>query len=191
MVNSRIRTYVQDMKTTLYILLMPLGLMAQIMDLPRVDNKICYTEVITVDSTSREALYYRSREWFAKTYNSSKDVLQMDDKESGNIIGKANIPMYYTFLGSTSQNGYMNYTISIYLKDNRYKYEITNFIFDRGIGGSESIEHIYENGDYQSNRAIKLYNDYFQQVDTRINGIIESLKSAMNDRSLIQKRDEW
>lgn len=58
-----------------------------------IDNEtklITYSEVIILDSTvNKSELYSRAREWFAKAFKSSKNVIQMDDKENGKIIGKA------------------------------------------------------------------------------------------------------
>ena len=46
---------------------------------------ITYSEVVKVDG-NKDELYSRAREWFAKTYNSAKNVIQMDDKDK--IVGK-------------------------------------------------------------------------------------------------------
>jgi hypothetical protein len=58
-----------------------------------------YTEVINLDSTSKNDLYLRAKEWFAKTYKSSQSVIQMDDKEGGVISGKALTEFFCKFLG--------------------------------------------------------------------------------------------
>ena len=84
-------------------------------------NKITYSEVVYVDSlANKEQLFSRAREWFAKAYKSSTNVIQMEDKESGKIVGKALMKVYHKALGLTYPSGYINYTISIYLKDGRY-----------------------------------------------------------------------
>jgi hypothetical protein len=50
---------------------------------------LTYTEVIQVDSISKNELYNRAKLWFTTVYNSAKDVLQMDNKDEGQKIGKA------------------------------------------------------------------------------------------------------
>lgn len=92
---------------------------------------ITYTEVVQVDSVSQDDLYNRARLWFTTTYNSANDVLQMDSREDGQIIGKA--VMAYSsaiFMSSGTTKGNIRYTVKIFVKDGRYKYEITNFIHE-------------------------------------------------------------
>jgi hypothetical protein len=91
-------------------------------------SKITYSEVVFVDSlTNKNELFLRAREWFAKTYKSSMNVIQMEDKENGKIVGKASMQVYHKLGGSNYPSGYINYTIFVYIKDGRYKYEITDF----------------------------------------------------------------
>ncbi|MFN4811913.1 MAG: DUF4468 domain-containing protein, partial [Bacteroidota bacterium] len=81
-------------------------------------SKITYSEVVYFDSlANKQELFSRAREWFAKAYKSSTNVIQMEDKESGKIIGKALMQVYHRALGSDQPSGYINYTISIYIKD--------------------------------------------------------------------------
>lgn len=96
------------------------------------NGKIIYTEVIEMPNIAKDALYSRAYEWFAKTFNSAQNVIQMQDKEAGKIIGKGifddmNSPGP---LGMAGVKGYMKFTISIYLKDGKYKYEITDFVHE-------------------------------------------------------------
>ena len=51
-------------------------------------KKLDFTEIINVDSTTQKELYARARAWFALNFVSSKAVLEMDDKENGQLIGK-------------------------------------------------------------------------------------------------------
>ena len=91
------------------------------------NNRIVFSEVIQVDGVSKKELFNRARKWFADYYNSSETVIDLEDKESGILIAKplgyANIPY---ILGFTAVK--MFYTINIYVKDGRYKYEITDII---------------------------------------------------------------
>jgi hypothetical protein len=96
------------------------------------DTAITFSKVMTVDSSLKSAeLYARARAWFAVTYRSGKDVIQLEDKENGKLIGKGAIK--YTsrvFVGSEGTKGWIYYTITIQIKDGRYKYELTDFIHE-------------------------------------------------------------
>lgn len=56
-----------------------------------IDNRtgeITYSEIIKVDSVKSQELYIRAKVWFVHSFVSAKNVIQLDDKESGKIIGK-------------------------------------------------------------------------------------------------------
>lgn len=118
---------------TIAIILFALPANAQNWPIDKETNKIMFTEVVTVDSATKNELYLRAREWFAKTYNNSKDVIQMDDKEAGKIVGKGAFKVYAHNMGLRDY-GLVTYTISITAKDGRFKYELTD-IYHTANGG--------------------------------------------------------
>ena len=159
---------------------------------------ITYTEVIKVDSsTNKSELYSRAREWFAKAYNSSVNVIQMDDKESGKIVGKSLVKVYAKALGITTHQGYINYTITIYLKDGRYKYEISNF-YHTGMmtssgqriedyGFCEEMIHTKKKSwgfSYQ-----KSFNGFLTQLEIQMKSLIDDLKTSMAKTN--NKKNDW
>jgi len=142
---------------------------------PEESGSIIYSGVVTVDSVKKDELYVRAKKWFVDTYNSAKNVLQMEDKEAGIIVGKGlfDIP-YSLFIGSSIVS--VSHTIKIYTKDGKYKYEVTDI----------SGKHLNESGwhDIDINNQppignktnkIKMLND----TNKKILSIIESLKEAM------------
>ena len=89
---------------------------------------LTYTDIVKADSLPATELYTRAKLWFATNYNNSKAVIQADDKEAGQIIGKATMRYEPTFfIASGVVKGPVDYTISILLKDGRFKYEVTDF----------------------------------------------------------------
>jgi hypothetical protein len=71
-----------------------------------------YSGVVELDSTfSKSILYSNGLSFFANTFKSSNNVIQMKDSESGKIIGK----------GIADDR---NITITIVCKDGKYKYDI-------------------------------------------------------------------
>ena len=84
-----------------------------------------YTEVVQVPDKNADQLYSSAREWFVETFKSAKDVLQMDDPVAGKLIGKgySAVPIQS---GGITVDTKMKYTIKIFVKEGRYKYEITD-----------------------------------------------------------------
>ncbi|NLH46839.1 MAG: DUF4468 domain-containing protein, partial [Acholeplasmataceae bacterium] len=46
-----------------------------------------YSEAIEVPNVEKNELFLRGREWFNDNFKSSKDVLQVIDKETGELSG--------------------------------------------------------------------------------------------------------
>lgn len=152
-------------------------------------GKIIYTEVVSVDSSlNRGKLYNNAKEWFTKIYKSSKEVIQLDDKEKGIIIGKGIIPVYYQYLGTSTQDGYINYTISVIVKDGRFKYEITDFYHEPHLIGGNNYGTAEEMMNTNKLGYQKILNKMLFQMDTSINELILNLKTSIGK---IDTSDSW
>jgi hypothetical protein len=89
-------------------------------------RKVTYQGVVTVPGATQAELYSRAREWFATSFGSAKGVLEMDDRESGKLIGNAVGSYNQRFMGKDGAVGLWR-TINVQVKDGRFKYVITNF----------------------------------------------------------------
>ena len=119
----------------LTIVFASLSLYASAQNLP-VDpdtKKVTYSEVVEVPGISKNDLYTRAQTWFAKTYGSSKSVLEIQDKENGKLLGKGltDVSFRNPPLGAR-YGGIVRYTISILVKDGKYKYTISDFYHEGG-----------------------------------------------------------
>ena len=87
-----------------------------------------YTEVVKIDSMTKDLLYSNAKEWFVHAFNSANNVIQYDSKEEGKIIGKGDFIFYgKAFSSGTNSTGPVNFTVTIEVEDNKYRYEITDF----------------------------------------------------------------
>jgi len=92
-------------------------------------SPVTYTEVVTVgDSVLEQELYMRAVNCFAIVYRNANAVIQLKDESSGQVMGRGSFQyLPKVFTGSSCTKGYVDYLISIYVKDGRYKYEVTQF----------------------------------------------------------------
>jgi len=115
-------------KLFLFLFLLPLFISAQ-----------QYSEVVEVPGKKADELYSSAREWFAFTFKSANDVLQMDSPVSGKIIGKGSLHITETYITDgivkvpMKIDWYPNFTINIAVKEGRYKCEISNINITSGI----------------------------------------------------------
>lgn len=160
---------------------------------------LTYTEVVQVDSVSKDELYNRAKLWLANTYVNSKAVLQIDNKEEGQIICKA--LMIYTpkiFSGSEQTKGTIRYTFKIYLKDGRYKYEITDFFHDPdgneygkfGVGTVTTAKECPDPKPMAKGWSNNIWNDIKSQIGLNVNSLIFTLKDCMA-KTTESKNDDW
>ncbi len=119
-------------------------------------------------------MYKKAKKWFISTYKSAKDVIQLDDQEGGEITGKGNFKVNYY-----SREPYISHTISVYVKDGRYKYSITQLAYSDNQNEKFSIEN-FPNSWFGKK---KLY----LKVDEEIKAVILSLKKYMSSTD----KDEW
>lgn len=112
------------MKTAIIIFLTSISIQST------AQTPITYTEVVPLAGVSKTELYTRARQWFSEAYKSADNVIQMDDKQAGIIIGKALFRFKSGVAFSAIVEGVINYTVKISVKEGRYKYEITNFIHE-------------------------------------------------------------
>ncbi len=144
---------------------------------PEVNGEINYTEVVSLDSSiKKDELYYRAKKWFADTYKSANDVIQMQDKDAGTLIGKGIFVVQYilNFMGHADPAD-VSHTVKIYTKDGKYKYEITDFS-DRYYT-EEWLSVPINNKPPIGNKKNKL--KFLTEVNAKVLELIESLKKAM------------
>jgi len=139
-------------------------------------------------------LYTRAREWFAKTYKSSKSVIQMEDKESGTLVGRA------LLLVKDGTYGYIDYSISVYLKTGRFRYVITDFShrgnprygFYEDFGPCESFMNYEEKPFFLISTIYNLgYPECIKTIKAEIPALIADLKTAMKNNAGTQTKDDW
>jgi hypothetical protein len=94
-----------------------------LMFIPIVSFSQQYTEVVEIPNKTADQLYKSAKEWFALTFKSSNDVIQLDDPTEKKIIGKGVTPVNY-MSGKYPVTLSMYFTLLIQFKDGRYRYDI-------------------------------------------------------------------
>ncbi len=165
------------------------GKSGNLSQLPIIDGKITYTGVVQVDSLSSEELYKRSKRWFFDTYNSGKDVIQLDDKESGEIIGKGFFETYWesSFISGIGINVFQ--TIKVQVKDGRYKYEITDFKVKYYVAPSKyaSASNVDEPLETWNTWREENCNKIRAKIDIQVKGLITSFEKFVRTKP----QDDW
>ena len=195
------------MKRLLFTVLLIVGFTSA-----QAQTPVSYSEVVQVEGVSKEDLYQRAREWFTDTFRSSNDVIQLDDKENGQIVGKAIFTYRQLFGEVLGIDCLINFKISVFCKEGRYKYDLTDFShsckwielgtngkwtfldfkpISLGIITNEPPQYIgyTKNIEIAKENTQKVYNCAVEQIDEHTEGFIASLKKAMDSPTVVQSED--
>lgn len=167
----------------IFLLLLP------ILGYSQTDSLLTFTAVEQVPGVSKADLFTRARTWVNESFRSSKAVLEIVDKETGELSGKGIIeaPYYFRYMGAKNKlYTRYNFRFSIYLKDGRYKYEFTEFRFEKDSKTGFGDEYVTTANEcpYKLAMYSKKNKDFmWQSIQEGLSGVvvpfIESLKISM------------
>ena len=148
-------------------------------------KKILYREVVEQQGTPGY-LYDKAIEWFGFYYLNPQSVFTVQNKENGKIEGLGRFKIYYTdkTSGDRRDGGVIQYQIKMELKDNRYRYTLTDF--NLKAASRNPIEKWMNKSDPAYNST---WDSYLYQVDTTMQQLISSMKEKM--KPTVVKKDEW
>lgn len=176
------------MKTlfTLYFLAITFSSLSQ-------DSVITYTEVIQIPAATKEQLFIRARQWFNETFKSAKDVLQINDKQTGELAGKGYIKSFCSYRLNGTENSdpiTVHADIAIYVKQGKYKYEFTNFYVlkydnsgpdDLGVLRSDN-NTTYKHILFVNGKPCETFIKVHEPLNIIMTDLVESLKNYMSSK---------
>jgi hypothetical protein len=145
--------------------------------------------IVDIPDLTAEQLYHKAREWFSKTYVSSKSVIDYTDVDNFKIFGNSmiDVTMKGNF-GMLMDAGYVTYTISVFFKDKKYKYVISDFVNVRSPGMNENwgVGGNLENetpicGKWKNTQ--KNWISLHEQTDIKIRTLIASLEKYIKSNT--------
>lgn len=158
------------------------------------DALITYSEVVEVPSMKKDQLYANARLWFVNSFKSAKDVLQVQDKETGELVGKGWFEEQITIkmMGSWKYMAQYYFKMSVFVKDGKYKYTITD-IDNTSIKGNDNSAFglLYTSIDpktrkwpmYSESKHRDIYLTIKEASNNRIKLLIDDLKKNMIAKS--------
>ena len=184
------------MKTIIIYLLIftPILSFGQLIDeLPRDESgKLNYSDIVQVDNVSIDELYLRSKQFFVDELESDKDIILLDDPESGIVLAKG---FYDTYIGSTKYQ--MWFTVKIQSKDGRYKYDIYNIYFrsypdDSGKTSTLDDWYIFDRKRFykKNGKPQKYLEEYKNAMTGQVTSLIKLIKASMDNSETSDSDDE-
>src|SRR5690348_5723510 len=88
-----------------------------------------FSNVVVADSLSHEFLFHNASRW-VNSLKDEKVVLSQNDSINGKIEGESSYLVYTQQAGILKKlSGRISYKISIEVKDNKYRYHFSDFVF--------------------------------------------------------------
>jgi len=156
-------------------LFLPLISLAETVDNFIVKNgDVIITEIVKVDGKSQNAIYKDALLWVNEVFNNPKTVIQTKEADLGLITLKTIVIISYDYYGKPSQ--WYSINLSIQAKDGRYKYEISDIIYNFDL--SDIGEFLKEPLDGTNDGTMKQAREVFTPV---INTLKNRLSKAEED----------
>lgn len=137
------------------------------------DGHIFYQEAVEFSDISQEDAYVNTKKWFATTFNDSKEVIRLEDKETGIIIGVGVMPVPYM---QVTWN--WKFELKFEFKDGRYRYTLSDFKIT--YQGKEYPDTMY----LESEK--KKVKEHLVDLDRKINALISNFKTEIP-----KAEDDW
>ena len=97
-------------------------------------HRITYEGVVAVPGVSQADLYARAAAWVAQAYNSSNAVVKQQDPAAGQLVlvgtRTATVRTVFEGVPRGSYAGVVRHTLTVYVKDGRYKYILSDLAHD-------------------------------------------------------------
>ena len=136
-------------------------------------------EVVTVEGIDKDNLFNRADNFFVTAYKSANAVIQSKDISTGKIIGKGVI-----VIPAMWGEYQVDHTVSIYVKDGRYKYTISvsrvKIVYGKGI-------KTFSPNDYPKSWAGK--KKFYAKMDVKLIALQASIKNTLNVEA--ETEEDW
>jgi hypothetical protein len=152
-------------------------------------QKYTYMEIVPTDGSTTEQLFNKAKTW--ATLN--KYILVREDKAKGEYICRGMLRVkYISPMPGLYHDGIVNWTMSIFAKDGKYKYVLTDFVHASGKGNGGKLE----NKEPQCGKftlTIPGWATIKKDSKTQLEELVASLKMAMSapEQKVKSTGDDW
>lgn len=154
---------------------------------PMVDGMVNYNEVVTVEGVKKDVLYGRAKLWFANAAKSANNVIQLDDKDNGVVLGKATYEA-----GDELYSHTWSFTTKIQLRDEKYKVEFYDIQRKRiyrlsasAIPTVQDLTTVFNHPNrFKKDGSLKEdFKKLASEADLVFNGFLANVKKAMTEKA--------
>lgn len=157
------------------------------------EGKFNINKVVEVKDVSKDQLFLRSKTFFVNTFKSANEVIQLEDKEEGIIIGKGTSKLMISGGLGVYIGIWMSYSIKVQSKEGRYKFEIYDVSYQGDYGKTYPEDWFSESKYYKKNGKPRGINEQYKEKTIAVfNSIENSIITTMEASKVSDtKKNEW
>ncbi|MBS1506600.1 MAG: DUF4468 domain-containing protein [Bacteroidetes bacterium] len=117
-------------KTGIFLLLLTSGILTKSEAQKALPVPVEFSNVVVADSLAKLDLFHNAVHWTnSLKANDEKVILTESDSIAGKVLGESSF-FVYTQSGILKKvSGLITYKLSVEVKDNKYRYQLSNFVF--------------------------------------------------------------
>lgn len=147
------------------------------------DGKFRYEEVVAVEGVDRDELYNRALAWAKENFVNVES--KVEETSAGKVLHfDTQMRLWEDKKGRKVLDKLVEYEYDILFKDNRYKYEVSDFRINKGF--PFPVEEWLDSEQYDEEVTSRRLN----QIHEEVSGHIESMKGYIADPTE-EKEEEW
>lgn len=157
-----------------------------------ITNLISYVGVVEQEDTGSDSLYIRAKRWANQKFaaGSGKGLFEVDKRNQKLVINGWLTAYAYGNKYTKRDIGKYEFKITVWIKEGRYKYQISNFVHEGVKPAQGSPIRNYFEYYYTSTTSIKANDMTLRFADKDINALIENFKKNMKDPVIVDE-EEW
>jgi hypothetical protein len=153
-----------------------------------VTNLITYTGVIEQEESPSDSLYTRAKKWAEKQFGGKPSY--QSDKRNQKLVINGYLDAYsYSNKYTKKSIGRYNFKMTIWIKEGRYRYSITNLVHEGIKGNAGEATRNYFEYYYTTTINIKGSDQTLRYADKELNKMINGFVKAMKDPVFVDEED--
>lgn len=161
-----------------------------VLALDSVTNLISYIEVIEQEETGSDSLYTRARRWAQTKFGKNEKAVFEVDKKNQKLVINGTLNAYsYNSKYTKRPIGKYQFKMTVWIKEGRYKYQITNLVHEGVKPNSGNPTRNYFEYYYTSTKAVKIYDKLLRDADQDIKKMMAEFVKIMKDPIIVDEED--
>lgn len=190
-------------KTLLLFVVLPLFAFSQIdttsNKLPYTDGKVVYEKVISINGVGKDIIYTTSKKWIVDSFLSSNtvkqiSVIQTEDKEFGQIIGKGYKPIFMEENPKPEQTMFgslLNFYFFVQIDCKDEKFRIRFYDLKRDLILGNQVQPIEEYDTIMTNHKNPKRREEWEIIKQRLNTYFNALPEELKNKAIQSSNDTF